>query len=412
MAKYIKPDVSKVWADTGTKTKPLDSKISTGWVVEKPKFENMNWLQNRQDSYLRYLNQLGIPEWDDKTQYIAGQSYVQGTTTGNVYRCVTTHGGIGGSPQNPEADATDTYWALAFDVAGSSAEVASDLASLQEAYTNLTGVNPASARGNLSVYSVNEVDTALGKAANGDCRLALVGSDLTLLPFKGNQITISSVNRSIPNSGAVVTSSGASPDTLYYIYAYYTGGAVTLEKSTTAYATDASTGVAIKSGDSTKVLVGMARTNGSSAWALVRSYFNDDGFVSRGHLSTERMITSATFIEVNSEIRVGFLVWDKETVTLQVNGTVRTDGGSFAGPNIATSVTIDSTLQDTYTLCNAVGAGASVPVSTSFTTKSLTEGYHVATVVGKCGGITYNAYYSGSSSPAERTTLTVSSYGN
>lgn len=192
MSKYTKPDVSKVWAEAGSKTKPLDSKINTGWVVEKPKFENMNWLQNRQDSYLRYVNQLGIPEWDDKTEYIATQSYVQGTTTGSVYRCVTTHGGLGGSPQNPEADTTDTYWALAFDVAGSAAAVQTQVTALQTAYPDLTGVNAGTARTNLSVYSKSYIDALFAAIPSRTGEIALCGGNtpkVGTLQLKGQLVS-------------------------------------------------------------------------------------------------------------------------------------------------------------------------------------------------------------------------------
>ena len=45
MAKITKPDMTYVWASGGSKTAPSNVKIQTGWIVEKPEFEKMNWVQ-------------------------------------------------------------------------------------------------------------------------------------------------------------------------------------------------------------------------------------------------------------------------------------------------------------------------------------------------------------------------------
>ena len=58
-----------VWANNGNIEVPSSEKVELGWVVEKPLNEQMNWLQNRQDSMLQYINQHGIPEWDNRTEY-------------------------------------------------------------------------------------------------------------------------------------------------------------------------------------------------------------------------------------------------------------------------------------------------------------------------------------------------------
>ena len=65
-----KPDMNYgIWADSGNVERPSSEKIEEGWVVEKPLNEYMNWLQNRQDRMLQYINERGIPEWDSRTQY-------------------------------------------------------------------------------------------------------------------------------------------------------------------------------------------------------------------------------------------------------------------------------------------------------------------------------------------------------
>lgn len=65
-----KPDMNfGLWAENGNIEIPSSEKVGDGWVVEKPYNEQMNWLQNRQDTMLQYLNQRGVGEWDDKTTY-------------------------------------------------------------------------------------------------------------------------------------------------------------------------------------------------------------------------------------------------------------------------------------------------------------------------------------------------------
>ena len=66
----IKPDMNYgVWAEGGNIEIPSSQKVEQGWVIEKPLNETMNWLQNRQDRMLQYLNERGIPEWDIRTSY-------------------------------------------------------------------------------------------------------------------------------------------------------------------------------------------------------------------------------------------------------------------------------------------------------------------------------------------------------
>lgn len=65
-----KPDMNYgVWAENGNIEIPSSEKVEEGWVIEKPLNEQMNWLQNRSDRMLQYINQRGIPEWDIRTEY-------------------------------------------------------------------------------------------------------------------------------------------------------------------------------------------------------------------------------------------------------------------------------------------------------------------------------------------------------
>ena len=136
---------TKVWASSGSKIAADEFKLTRGWEVEKPPYEIMNWLQNRQDQWIAHANQRGISSWDLNTEYKANVSYVTGSTTGNVYRAVTNSVNI-----NPETDVSGA-WVIAF-----STPTASGLAYLAKA-ANLSDVaSVATARTNLNVYSKAE----------------------------------------------------------------------------------------------------------------------------------------------------------------------------------------------------------------------------------------------------------------
>lgn len=178
MPLFTKPQFNSVWASAGTKLTPDNSKISLGWVVEIPPHEYENWIQNRQDAMLAHLNQLGIPLWDSTVEYQAGKSYVQGVTSGVVYRALTTNTNI-----NPEIDISNN-WAVAFEASGNALLKSQNLADVPDkalARTNL-GIattefydgryliktnnladvpNKATARTNLDIYSKLEVEALI-----------------------------------------------------------------------------------------------------------------------------------------------------------------------------------------------------------------------------------------------------------
>lgn len=83
----IKPDMNYgVWAEGGNIEIPSSEKVEEGWVIEKPLNETMNWLQNRQDRMLQYINERGIPEWDARTEYPL-DAYV--ARSGVVYKALS-----------------------------------------------------------------------------------------------------------------------------------------------------------------------------------------------------------------------------------------------------------------------------------------------------------------------------------
>lgn len=187
MPLFTKPQFNSVWASSGSKLTPDSSKISQGWIVEIPPHEFENWSQNRQDALLAHINQVGIPMWDATVEYQAGKSYIQGSTTGNVYRAVTTNTNV-----NPELDIQGN-WVIAFEAQGAALLKSQNLADvpdkalarsnlgipdtvfydgryLQRANNLSDLLNIASARSNLGLgnSATRNIGTISGTVAAGD----------------------------------------------------------------------------------------------------------------------------------------------------------------------------------------------------------------------------------------------------
>lgn len=235
-------------------------------------------------------------------------------------------------------------------------------------------------------------------ALHGNCQLTKSGANLLLSPFNGNTLIVNSLLCTVPDAG-VTLAPPAVASTTYYIYAVATNGVITsLENSATAPAVQAGTGIKIKNGDATRTLVGMARTTAGNAWAdtsaqrFVRSWFNDYGFGQSARFSVDRSTSSATFIEVNSEIRSEFLLFSGETYIVSVNGAGNDTGSANRGPS--TSVGFDSTTVNEPVECYSPNGtmGLYSPVALSYPKTGLSEGYHYVTLLGRviAGGTVSN----------------------
>lgn len=244
----------------------------------------------------------------------------------------------------------------------------------------------------------------------GQCRLSKSGSNLLLAPCRGNLITINSQAVQIPDAGVTLSTGGLAATTLYYIYAFMSSGTMTLEASTTAYATQAGTGIAIKSGDATRTLVGLARTDGSVAWAdsvtqrFVRSYFNDPGIALSNAFASAQSTASSSYVEISSLIRIEFLIWAGETMVVSANGTV---ANTQNNAQTQTSIGFDgATAEDTFSAAqNQSGtAGIVFPMAVEIVKTGLSEGYHFATLLGSNGGAG-TAQWGGSGANGSRTAM-------
>lgn len=179
MAKRIKPNYQKVWAELGDNTKPVDSYIETGWLAVKPPRQYMNWIQNRQDGMLAYLNQAGVSEWDVNTDYEGAFSYVQGSDN-KIYKCLADNGPsvVGATNKDPVNQPTNAaFWEVAFADKSAYDTLASTVATHTTQIGNGSGVSDAPAwRTALSVYSTSQVDALIPEIDDSNANSVQLGN--------------------------------------------------------------------------------------------------------------------------------------------------------------------------------------------------------------------------------------------
>jgi hypothetical protein len=259
--------------------------------------------------------------------------------------------------------------------------------------------------------------TLAGEGFRSDCRLVYTNATtLTLNRKNGDRLAISGVNEQIPSAGVTLSNGGLSADTTYFIYAYMNSGTMTLEASTTGH-TEANTGIETKTGASSRTLVGMARTNGSSQFVQsdsnlgVLSYFNRRVKAIEFAFTADRTTTSTSYTEINSEIRLPFLTWGDSDVAFSVRGctsnnTNNTRVHTAVGIETGGSVNVRG-----GTACRQGASTNSQEFNSAFSGFSdESEGYHYATVMGKVGAGT--GTWSGGTATAETDiTLTITVLG-
>ncbi len=229
----------------------------------------------------------------------------------------------------------------------------------------------------------------------GQCRLQVDStSQISLQRYQGAYIPVRISGtwgaRLIQSSGPTLSNSGLTAATLYYVYAYDNSGTLTLEASTTGHATDTTNGVEVKSGDSTRTLVGMVYMDAGSPGTFVNStakryclnWFNRSGLELLGTFSSDRTVNTTSYSEINSEVRIQYLAWADEAVLVSATGTTSNDTN---GQATFTTVALDSTSVETQASGTTDGINTRLPFSISVT-KRLTEGFHYATLLGAVSG--------------------------
>jgi hypothetical protein len=231
-------------------------------------------------------------------------------------------------------------------------------------------------------------------------RLSFVSSTaIKFVPFGGDLIKINGVVFQIPSGGIAgvantsvfvngVAGQNLAASTVYYVYSFSNSGTLTADFSTTGHATSSTAGnvgTEIKSGDGTRTLIGMIRTNVSSQFVdsatqrFVRSWFNDPGIVGKTANISATGLGTATNVEISTSLRVEFLTWSGEWVHI---GVIGYGYNSVAGNSMVLSSGFDTTAEqvgssrfDTFT----ASINASTALSSASDKNDLTEGYHFGT---------------------------------
>jgi len=245
--------------------------------------------------------------------------------------------------------------------------------------------NPSNATARAGFAALYDYVTSL---PFGQCRLVKSGANLVLQRYNGLWLTINDVVCMIPSGGVSLVASGLSVGTLYYIYAYMSGATMTLEASTTAHATDSTTGVEIKSGDATRTLVGMARPITGPAFAdtdtqrFVISWFNR---------RPRRILLAAGSAVVNGNTtpvallgNMEYLAWGDSSVEVQFVGGV---SNNTTNAICATALSFDSTSAYAHATvpyqAYAVNTNGACSGGSTF---SPSEGYHLHSLLGNVSG--------------------------
>lgn len=221
--------------------------------------------------------------------------------------------------------------------------------------------------------------------AYGQCRLSYVSAtQLKLAPYNGQNLNVGGLPQQIPAAGVTLANTGLSASTVYYVYAYMSAGVMTLEASTTGHS--ASGGIETKTGDTSRTLVGMCKTNASSQFVddatniHVLSYFGRQRKVGRAKFTTNRTLAASVgvFTEVHTEIRINFLTWADEPVRQAICGGW-TVTGAATGYGYAN---IDNDTSGQRAWC--VTSANTTSTLSSVDERVVSEGAHFGSLTGNC----------------------------
>lgn len=261
--------------------------------------------------------------------------------------------------------------------------------------------------------SVMSVITELGA---GQCRLSVKSTtSVTLQPYKGQLLWINGKAEKIPSGGVDMGTGGLTSATTYNLYAYMSSVSVmTLTATISAHATDTTAGnvgVEIKSGAGTHTLVGQVRLNAAVNFVntvtqrFCINWFNRPSLTGFNGFTAARTTTSSSFVELNSEIRIEFLIWADQVADLI--------GNIIVGAGILTGVAVTSFGFDGTTAEDAVGlmeqaANQNENGATFGMAKiGLAEGYHYVTLLGKSSDGVSTAAWNGAAAGAGPNRCTV-----
>jgi hypothetical protein len=268
-------------------------------------------------------------------------------------------------------------------------------------FTNSQGLTflPGSIAGTIEApgwydFESTAQDTTVG-FSTGNCLFSyLSSSQLILTPINGNTLVINSQREVVPNS-VILSNSGLTPSTFYYVYAYMNGLTMTLEASTVAPTWD-SNKIRTKTGDPTRSLIGACFTDTSGDFVFdnshlgVISYYNRRKLFGKMFFADDQSTASTTWVELNSLIRIQFISWDDEDIDFSVNGQAI---NTLTTNTTMTGVSIDGVFPTLSSLDEIGGSSTAAPnhaisqtlVGTAQAPVTV-NAIHYATLIGIVGG--------------------------
>lgn len=236
----------------------------------------------------------------------------------------------------------------------------------------------------------------------GQCRLgAVTATQVALTPFQGNVVSFpNGTSARIPSGGVLsdptncylngVAGQVLVASTLYYGYLWNAGTVAApnwvIDWSATGHSTDANSGIEIKTGDPTRVLIGMAYPGAgpvfvnSTSSRLVLSWFNQRKRALMNQFSTARTSSSTVLVEINAEIRCQFLTWGSEAIPAAYLGDVK----AASTVAVITGPGLDGTAASLVTRLTAdIGGETSNSAAVAGAFFVGAEGYHYITELGQ-----------------------------
>ena len=202
----------------------------------------------------------------------------------------------------------------------------------------------------------------------------------------GNYVASANTNAYIDGvSGQTLSTIGAT----YYVYLFDNAGVLTLDFSTTAPAVDATTGLKIKTGVATRLLVGMVRvTSGSSQFTtpgMVLSWYKRRAIMKSATFTPNQTTASGSLVELEAAAEVKFLAWAEEDIHAEYVGY---GSGDTAGEVETTAITLDgiSTTIATLSVQTAVATYGANYCLGGYAT--VTEGHHYVTIAASASAAT------------------------
>lgn len=286
--------------------------------------------------------------WTNNTQYVIGDR-VTDDADGVIYFCRVGHTTPATGTFAESRTANPTYWQSAVQVpkyrggwVSGQSYAPNDIVLYDTGYYFCTTPHIAGV-------------TFVGDAANwvlmfdfgaavvrldyvGQCRLDYVStSQIKLVPYDGNKLTIGNQVYPIPAGGVFLTSPVMTNNQTYYIYAYMNGATMALEAAQVAPDTNSATGIRVKTGDTSRTLVGVVVASATGTFQYtnpdycVCSWFNKKIRIGRttiGANYTSGTGTGPEKVPSALEIRAASFLGDPVTVTLQAWARMSSGGSA------------------------------------------------------------------------------------